>query len=126
MWETRVKTLFHNAAAAAVAAGMADSKPDVAKAENDIITKAKNETKERHKMEIKILGTGCTSCRNLEKNTIVAIEEMGISASIVKVENIMDIMAYNVLRTPALVVDEKVKIMGRVPSVEEKIGRAHV
>jgi small redox-active disulfide protein 2 len=70
-------------------------------------------------VEIKILGTGCTSCKNLEKNTIAAIKELGISASIVKVENIMEIMAYNVLRTPALVVDEKVKIMGRVPNVEE-------
>jgi len=70
-------------------------------------------------MEIKILGTGCTSCKNLEKNTIAAVAEMGITASIEKVENIMDMMAYNILRTPALVVDEKVKIMGRVPSVEE-------
>lgn len=70
-------------------------------------------------MEIKILGTGCKSCKNLEINTIKAIEEMGISASVEKVENLMDIMAYNVMRTPALVVDEKVKIMGRVPSVEE-------
>jgi len=83
-----------------------------------LITEKTFEKKER-KMEIKILGTGCTSCKNLERNTIAAVEEMGISASIEKVENIMDIMAYNVLRTPALVVDEQVKIMGRVPSVEE-------
>lgn len=70
-------------------------------------------------MEIKILGRGGISCKNLERNTIAAIEEMGISASIEKVENLMEIMAYNVLRTPALVVDEKVKIMGRVPDVDE-------
>jgi small redox-active disulfide protein 2 len=70
-------------------------------------------------MNIKILGTGCTSCKNLEKNTRAAVEEMGIDATVEKVENIMDIMKYNVLRTPALVVDEKVKIMGRVPNVEE-------
>lgn len=70
-------------------------------------------------MKIKILGTGCTSCKNLERNTIAAVKEMGISASIEKVENIMDIMAYNVMRTPALVVDEKVKFMGRVPTVDE-------
>jgi small redox-active disulfide protein 2 len=82
-------------------------------------TKRHIETNKEKKMEIKILGTGCTSCKNLEKNTIAAIEEMGIFASIEKVENLMDIMAYNVMRTPALVVDEKVKIMGRVPSVEE-------
>jgi hypothetical protein len=44
---------------------------------------------------------------------------MGISASIEKVENLMDIMVFNVMRTPALVVDGKVEIMGRVPNVEE-------
>ena len=70
-------------------------------------------------MEIKILGTGCTSCRNLERNTIAAIEEMGVSASIEKVENLMDIMAFNVMRTPALVVNGTVKVMGRVPNVDE-------
>jgi len=70
-------------------------------------------------MIIKILGTGCISCRNLEKNTKAAIEELGLDASVEKVENIMDIMKYNVLRTPALVVDEKVVVMGRVPNVEE-------
>jgi len=70
-------------------------------------------------MEIKILGTGCISCKNLEKNTFAAVNEMGIEADIEKVENIMDIMKYNVLRTPALVVDGQVKVMGRVPNVEE-------
>ena len=70
-------------------------------------------------MNIKILGTGCTSCRNLEKNTRTAVDTMGLDASIEKVENIMDIMKYNVLRTPALVVDEKVVVMGRVPNAEE-------
>jgi small redox-active disulfide protein 2 len=108
MWETREKTLYPHVDAAAVAAAKADQKQDVAK-----------KLKERNQMEIKILGTGCKSCKNLEINTIKAIEEMGISASIEKVENLMDIMSYNVMRTPALVVDEKVKIMGRVPNVEE-------
>lgn len=70
-------------------------------------------------MEIKILGTGCTSCKNLEKNTVAAVSELGIPANVEKVENLMDIMAYNVMRTPALVVDGQVKVMGRVPNVEE-------
>jgi small redox-active disulfide protein 2 len=70
-------------------------------------------------MEIKILGTGCTSCKNLEKNTHAAVDELGIAATVTKVENIMDIMKYNVMRTPALVVDEKVLVMGRVPNVDE-------
>ena len=70
-------------------------------------------------MNIKILGTGCTSCKNLERNTRAAVEEMDVEATVEKVENIMDIMKYNVLRTPALVVDEKVVVMGRVPNVTE-------
>jgi small redox-active disulfide protein 2 len=70
-------------------------------------------------MNIKVLGTGCTSCKNLERNTRAAILEMGIDANVEKVENIMDIMKYNILRTPALVVNEKVVVMGRVPNVAE-------
>lgn len=70
-------------------------------------------------MIIKVLGTGCTNCKKLEANTKEAVKELGIEATVEKVENIKDIMAYGVMRTPALVVDEKVKIMGRVPKVEE-------
>ena len=70
-------------------------------------------------MIIKILGSGCANCTKLYDNTKEAVEALGIDATIEKVSEIKDIMAYGVMRTPALVVDEKVKIMGRVPSAEE-------
>ena len=70
---------------------------------------------------IKILGTGCPKCKSLEKATKDAVAEMKLDATIVKVEDIMDIMKYNVMRTPGLVVNEKVVVSGRVPSVNEII-----
>jgi len=70
-------------------------------------------------MVIKVLGSGCANCKKLEKNTRRAVEELGIEATIEKVSEYKDIVAYGVMKTPALVVDEKVKLMGRVPSAEE-------
>jgi len=70
-------------------------------------------------MVIKILGSGCANCKKLEANTREAVKELGIEATIEKVEDFKDILAYGVMKTPALVVNEKVKIMGRVPSTEE-------
>lgn len=70
-------------------------------------------------MEIKILGSGCPKCKTLEKLTREVVEKNNINATIKKVEDIVDIMKYNVLMTPALVVDEKVMIKGRVPSEDE-------
>lgn len=70
-------------------------------------------------MDIKILGTGCPKCKTLEKMTREVVEQNGFNATITKVEDIMDIMQYNVLSTPALVVNEKVEIKGRIPSAEE-------
>jgi small redox-active disulfide protein 2 len=70
-------------------------------------------------MIIKVLGSGCKNCKKLTANALQAIEELGINASLEKVEEMKDIMKYNVLSTPALVVDEVVKTTGRIPSVEE-------
>ena len=70
-------------------------------------------------MIIKILGTGCPKCKTLEKITREVVEQTGIDATIVKVEDIMEIMKYGIMTTPALVVDEKVAIKGRLPSAEE-------
>lgn len=70
-------------------------------------------------MEIKILGSGCSKCKTLEKLTREVVEQNSIDASISKVEDIMEIMKYGVMATPALVVDGKVEIKGRVPSLEE-------
>ena len=70
-------------------------------------------------MNIKVLGSGCANCKKLEENTQKAIAELGIEATIEKVTEFVDIMAYGVMKTPALVVDEKVKVMGRVPTSDE-------
>ncbi|MDV3428164.1 MAG: thioredoxin family protein [Bacillota bacterium] len=70
-------------------------------------------------MVIKVLGSGCANCKKLEENTRKAVEELGIEAEIVKVQDYKAILAYGVMKTPALVVDEKVKVMGRVPTSEE-------
>ncbi|WP_027002708.1 thioredoxin family protein [Hugenholtzia roseola] len=68
---------------------------------------------------IKILGTGCPKCKQTEANVKEAISQLGIEAHIIKVEDIQDIMAYNVLSTPVLVIDEQIKIKGKVATVEE-------
>ena len=70
-------------------------------------------------MNIKILGTGCSKCKTLEKMTREVVEQNGIDATISKVEDIMEIMKSGIMTTPALVVDEKVEIKGRVPSIDE-------
>jgi small redox-active disulfide protein 2 len=70
-------------------------------------------------MEIKILGTGCSNCKNLEKATREAVAELNLDATVVKEEDIVKIMGYGIMRTPALVLDEKVLFYGRVPSVSE-------
>lgn len=72
-----------------------------------------------NKMVIKILGSGCANCQKLEANAKEAIAALGMEAEFVKVQEVQDILAYGVMKTPALVIDEEVKVMGRVPSVEE-------
>lgn len=70
-------------------------------------------------MEIKILGPGCPKCKTLEKLTRDVVAQNGIDAIVTKVEDIVEIMKYGVMTTPALVVNGKVEIKGRVPSAEE-------
>lgn len=70
-------------------------------------------------MNIKILGTGCPKCKELERITRQAVEELSLKAEISKVEDIMDIMKYNIIRTPGLVLNEKVVLSGRIPTVNE-------
>jgi small redox-active disulfide protein 2 len=68
---------------------------------------------------IKILGTGCPKCKQLTALVEEAVKETSVDATIEKVEDIMKIMEYNVLSTPALVIDEEIMIKGRVPSKSE-------
>jgi len=68
---------------------------------------------------IKVLGPGCTNCKNLEHVTREAVDALGIDAAIEKVEDYPTIVGYGVMSTPALVVDEKVVVSGRVPKVAE-------
>lgn len=70
-------------------------------------------------MEIKILGKGCSKCQRLEELTREVVAKNGIQAAITKVEDIQEIMNYHIMATPALVVNEKVEIKGRVPSASE-------
>ncbi|SNR55501.1 thioredoxin family protein [Lutibacter flavus] len=68
---------------------------------------------------IKVLGTGCPSCVSAEKVVADVVNELNIDAQIIKVTEIMDIMMYDVMNTPAIVIDEKVVIKGRVPNKDE-------
>ncbi|NTW49162.1 MAG: thioredoxin family protein [Chlorobiales bacterium] len=68
---------------------------------------------------IKILGSGCAKCKQAEAIVKEVIAAEGIDATVEKVEDIQKIMAYNVMITPAVVIDEVVKIKGKVPSKEE-------
>jgi len=70
-------------------------------------------------MEIKILGTGCPKCKTLEKITRDAVSELGVTAEITKEEDIVNIMNYGIMHTPGLVINGKVVLSGRVPSVNE-------
>lgn len=70
-------------------------------------------------MKLEILGTGCPKCTTTEKNVREAIAELGISAEVRKVTDLNEIMEYDVMITPALVIDGDVKVRGKVPSVAE-------
>lgn len=70
-------------------------------------------------MIIKILGSGCRNCIVLKENTEAALKETGVEAEIIKVTDFKDIMAYGVMSTPALVIDEKVVSFGKVLKPKE-------
>ncbi len=70
-------------------------------------------------MEIKILGGGCAKCERLERLVREAAGELGVEAAFTKVKDMDGIMAYDVMNTPALVINEEVKSASRIPRKEE-------
>lgn len=69
-------------------------------------------------MIIKVLGPGCVNCKTLERRTLDVLAEMNVQAVVEKVEELDKIVSYGIMRTPGLVVDEKVVWQGGVPTVE--------
>jgi len=70
-------------------------------------------------LTIKVLGSGCANCKALEGVARKAVSSLGIEAEIIKVQDYDEIMKYPILSTPALVVNEKVVVSGRVPGVDQ-------
>ena len=70
-------------------------------------------------MEIKVVGGGCKNCKNLLKATQTAVQELGAQAQILYVTDMAAIVATGIMRTPGLLINGKVKVMGRVPAVKE-------
>lgn len=71
--------------------------------------------------QIKVLGPGCPKCKTTYNNVLEALKQSNIEANVVKVEDIEEMMKYNVLTTPVLMIDEQIKIKGRVAQVNEII-----
>jgi small redox-active disulfide protein 2 len=71
------------------------------------------------KKNIKVLGPGCAKCTTTYNNVLEAIKQTGIEADVVKIEDIEEMMKYNILTTPVLMIDEVVKVKGRVADISE-------
>lgn len=69
--------------------------------------------------QIKVLGTGCPKCKTTYTNALEALKQANIEGNVEKIEDIEEIMKYNVLTTPVLMIDEEIKIKGRVAQVSE-------
>ena len=70
-------------------------------------------------MEVKVLGTGCSKCKTLYNVVEKIVRENNLDVTLTKVEDIMEIMSYNIMSLPAIVIDGEVKVKGRVPSESE-------
>ena len=70
-------------------------------------------------LTIKVLGSGCANCKQVEKVTRKVVEEMALEAEVIKITDHTEIMAYDILSTPGLVVNEKVVCSGRIPTQAE-------
>ncbi len=70
-------------------------------------------------MKIKVLGPGCPKCKTTYNNVLEALKQTGVEAQVEKIEDIEEMMKYNVLTTPVLMIDEIAKVKGRVADVNE-------
>lgn len=68
---------------------------------------------------IKVLGPGCPKCKTTFANVETAVKQLGIDAEIIKIENIEEMMKYNILTTPVLMIDDVIKVKGRIAQIEE-------
>lgn len=68
---------------------------------------------------VKVLGPGCAKCQTTYKNVLEAIKQTGVEADVIKIEDILEMMKYDVLTTPVLMIDEVVKVKGRVADINE-------
>ncbi|MFN3756070.1 MAG: thioredoxin family protein [Flavobacterium sp.] len=68
---------------------------------------------------IKVLGPGCPKCKTTYQNALEAVKQSGVEAEVIKIEDIMKLMEYNVLTTPVLMIDEVAKIKGRIAQTSE-------
>ncbi|MBC6490419.1 thioredoxin family protein [Flavihumibacter stibioxidans] len=68
---------------------------------------------------IKVLGPGCPKCKTTYNNVLEAVKQTGVEAEVVKIEDIEEMMKYNVLTTPVLMIDDVAKVKGRIADVNE-------
>jgi small redox-active disulfide protein 2 len=71
------------------------------------------------KKNIKVLGPGCPKCKTTYNNVLEAVKQMGIEADVTKIEDIEEMMKYNVLTTPVLMINDVAKVKGRIADVKE-------
>lgn len=79
----------------------------------------KEENNENKNARIKVLGSGCSKCNELEKNTKEVLKDLNIDEEVGHIKDFKEIMKYGVMTTPALLVDEKILVSGRVPNIKE-------
>jgi len=70
-------------------------------------------------MIIKVLGSGCKNCKKLLENVTISVKELNVKAEIEYITDMMEIASYGLLRTPGLIINEKIVSYGKVPNVEE-------
>ncbi|MES2398165.1 MAG: thioredoxin family protein [Bacteroidota bacterium] len=71
------------------------------------------------KKNIKVLGPGCAKCKTTYINALEAVKQLGIEADVIKIEDIEEMIKYNVLTTPVLMIDDVIKVKGRVADINE-------